>query len=249
MITKRPSAARGHANHGWLDTFHTFSFADYHDPAWMGFSALRVLNQDVVAPGRGFGTHGHADMEIVTWVLEGALQHRDSMGNGSIIKPGDAQLMSAGTGVTHSEFNASTTGPAELLQMWVLPQRRGLTPRYDQKAFPDAELAGKLRLIASDDGRDGSLVIGQDVSLYAGRLGPGDTSTHRFAPGRRGWLHVARGSVRVDGETFGPGDGAAITNVEAVRLEGTDPADVVLFDLPRSTPTSRPIPHTRSTRS
>jgi redox-sensitive bicupin YhaK (pirin superfamily) len=149
MIIKRPSAARGHANHGWLDTFHTFSFADYHDPAWMGFSALRVLNQDVVAPGRGFGTHGHADMEIVTWVLEGALQHRDSMGNGSIIEPSEAQLMSAGTGVTHSEFNASTTGPTELLQMWVLPERRGLVPRYEQKAFPDAELAGRLRLISS----------------------------------------------------------------------------------------------------
>jgi hypothetical protein len=232
MIIKRPSAERGHADHGWLDTFHTFSFADYHDPAWMGFSALRVLNQDVVAPGRGFGTHGHADMEIVTWVLAGALQHRDSMGNGSIIEPGEAQLMSAGTGVTHSELNASTTGPTELLQMWVLPERRRTVPRYDQKAFPDAELAGRLRLIVSDDGRDGSLVIGQDVSLHAGRLGPGDTATHAFAPGRRGWLHVARGRLRVGGDVFGPGDGAGIAGVEALKLEGIEPADVVVFDLP-----------------
>jgi len=232
MITKRPSGARGHANHGWLDTFHTFSFADYHDPAWMSFSALRVLNQDVVAPGRGFGTHGHADMEIVTWVLDGALQHRDSMGNGSIIKPGEAQLMSAGTGVTHSEFNASETAPAELLQMWVLPERRRTVPRYDQKAFSDAELAGNLRLIVSPDGRDGSLVIGQDVSLYAGRLAAGEATTHVIAPERRAWLHVARGSVRVDGQTFEPGDGAAIVGVEGVKLEGIEAADVVLFDLP-----------------
>jgi len=232
MITKRPSGARGHANHGWLDTFHTFSFAGYHDPAWMGFSALRVLNQDVVAPGRGFGTHGHADMEIVTWVLDGALQHRDSMGNGSIIKPGEAQLMSAGTGVTHSEFNASETAPAELLQMWVLPERRRTVPRYDQKAFADAELAGRLRLIVSPDGRDGSLVIGQDVSLYAGRLAAGEATTHAIAPDRRAWLHVARGSVRVDGETFAPGDGAAIVGVPAIELEGIAAADLVLFDLP-----------------
>jgi quercetin 2,3-dioxygenase len=231
MITPRRSAERGHADHGWLDTYHTFSFAHYHDPDFMGFGDLRVINQDRVQPGRGFGTHGHDNMEIVTYVLEGVLEHRDSMGNGSQIRPGEVQLMSAGTGVTHSELNASREDVLEFLQMWVLPARHDTQPRYGQKRFPDAELADGLRLVASPDGRDGSLRIGQDTCLYAARLDAGRTTGLTLDPGRRAWLHVARGRLTLNGVELGPGDGAAIQDERELRLVGREPAELVLFDL------------------
>jgi redox-sensitive bicupin YhaK (pirin superfamily) len=229
MITIRRSAERGHANHGWLDTYHTFSFADYHDPEFMGFRALRVINEDFVAPGRGFGTHGHRDMEIVTYVLDGALGHSDNMGTGSVIRPGEVQRMSAGTGVLHSEMNHSRDETVHLLQIWLLPERRNLTPEYEQKAFPAAERDGTLRLVASHDGRDGSVTVHQDVSLYATNL-DGTSVSHDFAPGRHGWLQVARGTVTVNGQPLAQGDGAAISNESRVTIEG-EGAEVLLFDL------------------
>lgn len=233
MITLRRSAERGHVDHGWLDTYHTFSFASYHDPDFMGFSELRVINQDVVAPGRGFGTHGHRDMEIVTHVLEGVLEHRDSMGNGSRIVPGEVQLMSAGTGVTHSEFNGSKSEPLHLLQMWVMPARQGFTPRYEQKEFPLDERRGRLRLVVSPDGREGSLTIGQDARLYTGVL-DGPAAVHQALGAERcAWLHVARGRLRLGGETLGPGDGAAIFDERELVLSDAHEAEVVLWDLPR----------------
>ena len=232
MITIRRSEERGHADHGWLDARHTFSFAGYHDPDFMGFSELRVLNQDRVQPGRGFGTHPHADMEIVTYVLEGVLEHRDSMGNGSRILPGDVQFMSAGTGVTHSEVNASPHEVLHLLQMWVLPARRGTAPRYDQRTFPAEERRGRLRLVVSPDGAEGSITIGQDARLYAGLLGAGERALHEQDPRRRGWLHVARGRLRVNGLELGPGDGAAIQGEPRLELEGVEEAELVHWDLP-----------------
>lgn len=231
MITPRRSADRGHADHGWLDTYHTFSFAHYHDPDFMGFSDLRVLNQDRVAPGQGFGTHGHDNMEIVSYVLEGVLEHKDSMGTGSQVVPGDVQLMSAGTGVTHSEFNGSESDPLEFLQMWVIPAERGTEPRYEQRHFSEQERANTLRLVASPDGADGSLTLGQDTRLYAGTLAPGATMTHEVPPRRRLWLHVARGSIELNDLTLGPGDGAAIQDESALRFEGREQAELVLFDL------------------
>lgn len=231
MITKRPSDARGHADHGWLETWHTFSFAQYHDPRHMGFRDLRVINQDIVAPGGGFQTHGHDNMEIVTYVLSGSLSHKDSMGNGSSILPGEVQLMSAGTGVTHSEFNSSDSEPVELLQMWVLPAEQNTEPRYDQKAFPAQEREGKLRLVVAPDGADGALRIGQDTRLYVSTLRAGESVEHALAPGRGAWLHVARGSLRLNGEPFGPGDGAAITDTPSLTFEGLDEAEFVLFDM------------------
>lgn len=231
MIAVRRSAERGHFDHGWLDTYHTFSFADYHDPDFMGFRTLRVINQDVVHANRGFGTHGHRDMEIVTYVLRGLLQHRDSMGNGSQIRPGEVQLMSAGTGVTHSEFNGSPDEELELLQMWVLPAREGTQPRYEQKEFSDAERRDRLRLVVSPDGAEGSLTIGQDARLYAGLLAPGARARHAIAPGRAAWLHVASGRVLVNGIELGPGDGAAIQGERALELEGREEADLVLWEL------------------
>lgn len=231
MITPRRSADRGHANHGWLDTYYTFSFADYHDPDFMGFGPLRVINQDVVQPGQGFPTHGHRDMEIVTYVLEGAVAHRDSMGNGSSIRPGELQLMSAGRGVTHSEFNPSDTEPLHLLQMWVHPRTRGTEPRYEQRDFPAAELQGRLREVVSPDGRDGSLTLDQDARLHVGVLRPGDRVRHELGEGRSAWLHVARGSVRLGDELLGPGDGAALQDEEGLELEGVETADLVLWDL------------------
>jgi redox-sensitive bicupin YhaK (pirin superfamily) len=229
----RKSEERGHANHGWLDTFHTFSFAGYHDPAHMGYRALRVINEDVVAPGRGFGTHPHDNMEIVTYVLAGAVQHRDSMGNGSIIRPGEVQRMTAGTGVTHSELNPSPQEPLHLLQIWILPERRGLAPDYEQRAFPEAEKRGRLRLVASRDGRSGSVTIHQDVDLYAAVLEPGGAElAHAPADGRCAWVQVARGGVELNGESLSAGDGAALEPGETIRLRpGAEPAEVLVFDL------------------
>jgi len=232
MIQLRRSGDRGHADHGWLQTWHTFSFAGYHDPDFMGFGALRVLNQDVVQPGRGFGEHPHDNMEIVTYVLEGVLEHEDSMGTGSQIRPGEVQLMSAGTGVTHSELNGSRSEPVHLLQMWVIPSRRNTKPRYAQRAFPAEELRGGLRLVVSPDGADGSLVIGQDARLFAGRLGAGDRARQVLDPARRAWVHVATGSVGIGGEALGPGDGAAIAGEGELVIEGVEGAEIVLWDLP-----------------
>jgi redox-sensitive bicupin YhaK (pirin superfamily) len=227
----RPSSERGHAEHGWLDSFHTFSFASYHDPEHMGFRALRVINQDRVAPGQGFGAHGHADMEIISYVLDGALEHRDSMGTGSVIRPGDVQRMSAGTGVTHSEYNASKDSPVHFLQIWIVPERRGLAPSYEQKAFSDAEREGNLRLIGSRDGREGSVTIHQDVDLYATLLSAGERARLELRSGRHAWIHVARGSLDVNGRRLGPGDGAAIDEAGAIELTGVDRAEVLVFDL------------------
>jgi redox-sensitive bicupin YhaK (pirin superfamily) len=230
MITIRPKEQRGHFDHGWLDTWHTFSFADYHDPEHMGFRTLRVINDDRVAPGTGFGAHSHRDMEIVTYVLEGALEHRDSMGNGSIIRPGEVQRMSAGTGVTHSERNPSPDQAVHLLQIWILPERRGLEPGYEQKQFSAAERTGTLRLVASPDGRGGSVTIHQDARLYAALLEDGQSVTHTFAPNRYGWLHVARGEAEVNGQKVSAGDGVAISQEKSVTIAGQG-AEVLLFDL------------------
>ena len=232
MISIRRSEHRGFASHGWLETYHTFSFADYHDPDYMGFSVLRVINQDRVAPGKGFQTHGHENMEIVTYVLEGVVEHEDSMGNTSQIRPGEVQLMSAGTGVRHSEVNPSQREHLALLQMWILPSKSGTEPRYKQKAFAEEDRRGRLRLVVSPDGRDGSLTIGQDTCLYAGLLSRGEATEQSLAPGRSAWVHVARGTVTLNGEKLGPGDGAGITKLEVLSFKGTDDADVLLFDLP-----------------
>jgi hypothetical protein len=232
MLTVRKAEDRGHANHGWLDTWHTFSFADYYDPLHMGFGALRVINDDKVAPGQGFGMHGHRDMEIITYVLEGALEHKDSMGNGSIIRPGNVQRMSAGTGVRHSEFNPSRAERVHLLQIWIEPRITGVRPGYEEKEFGAAEKKGRLRLIASPDGRDGSVTIHQDASVYASMLDVGDAVTHRLAPGRRGYLHVARGLLEVNGKALKGGDGARIENEASIELKGAREAEALLFDLP-----------------
>ena len=232
MITLRRGAERGHANHGWLDTYHTFSFADYFDPRHMGVSVLRVLNDDTVAPGMGFGTHPHADMEIVSVVLDGALAHRDSMGNSSVIYPGEVQRMSAGTGVRHSEFNPSPDAPVHFFQIWILPNQKGLPPSYEQKAFADAEKQGKFRLVASPDGQDGSVTIHQDARLYMALLAPDQPLTQPLPAGRKAYLHVARGKVVVNGNPLAAGDGAAIEDEATLRLETPDAGEVLLFDLP-----------------
>jgi redox-sensitive bicupin YhaK (pirin superfamily) len=233
MIAIRRSEERGHADHGWLNTYHTFSFADYYDPAHMGFRALRVINEDRVQPGRGFGTHGHRDMEIVSYVLEGALQHKDSMGTGSVIRPGDVQRMSAGTGVLHSEFNASRDVPVHFLQIWIMPDRPGHAPGYEQKAFTVDEKRGRLRLIASADGRDGSVTLHQDANLLAGVLEPGVRTAHETRTGRHTWIHVARGSIVVDGQTLSAGDGGAIDTPGTTEITGagTVESEVLVFDL------------------
>jgi quercetin 2,3-dioxygenase len=231
MIVKRPAAERGHFDHGWLDTSHTFSFADYHDPTHMGFRSLRVLNEDRVAPGKGFGTHSHRDMEIITYVLEGALAHADSMGNRSTIVPGDVQRMSAGTGVTHSEFNGQRDRPVHFLQIWLVPDRRGLTPGYEQKAIPEAEERGVLRLVASRDGREGSVTIHQDADLYASRLLPGERVKHALAEGRHAWLQMVSGRVELNGTELGAGDGAAVSQETGLEVVALEPAHFLLFDL------------------
>jgi quercetin 2,3-dioxygenase len=231
MINIRKSDERGRANHGWLDTHFTFSFAEYFDPEHLQFRTLRVMNDDRVAGGGGFPMHPHRDMEIVTYVLEGALEHRDSMGNGSVIAPGDVQYMSAGTGVMHSEFNASKSKPVHLYQIWMLPQKKGLKPAYDQKTFSEAEKRGKLRLVASPDGREGSVKIRQDNELYATVLGKGESVKHVLKPERYAYVQVARGSVTLNGTQLAEGDGAAISAEKAVELTGVDDAEVLLFDL------------------
>jgi quercetin 2,3-dioxygenase len=233
MITVRHAKERGVANFGWLDSRHTFSFGEYHDPAQMGFGPLRVINEDRVSPGQGFGTHGHRDMEIISYVLEGALEHKDSIGTGSVIRPGEVQVMSAGTGIRHSEFNHSKTEPVHFLQIWVLPDREGIAPRYEQKAFPDADKRGRLRLVGSSDGRDGSVVIHQDVEMLAGILAA-DQQVVRLVPkGRKTWLQVLRGSVEANDAQLDTGDGVAVEGVSelAIRTQSSG-AEVLVFDLP-----------------
>ena len=231
MITVRRAGERGHADHGWLDTWHTFSFADYHDPRHMGFRQLRVINDDRVRGGHGFPSHGHRDMEIVTYVLDGELQHQDDMGNGSVIRPGDVQRMSAGTGVVHSEFNPSKTELVHLLQIWIQPGARGLAPEYEQKAFEDRDLRDTLRVIAAPDGRDGAVTIHQDVTLSASRLSPGATVRHALAPDRFAWLHVARGAAALNGTPLQAGDGASVSDERQLTVTATEPAEILLFDL------------------
>jgi redox-sensitive bicupin YhaK (pirin superfamily) len=230
-FTVRRADERGRADHGWLLSFHTFSFADYYDPAHMGFRALRVINEDRVQGGQGFGAHSHRDMEIISYVLDGALEHKDSMGGSSIIRPGEVQRMSAGTGVTHSEFNASRDELVHFLQIWILPARPGGKPGYEQKAFPEAERRGKLRLVASPDGRDGSVTIAQDVSLYTSLPRTGETLRHELGPGRHAWVHVARGQVEIGGEQLEAGDAVAVSDARGLELTGRDSSEVLLFDL------------------
>lgn len=234
MITIRPAKERGHANHGWLDTYHTFSFADYFDPKHEQFGALRVINEDRVAPGHGFGTHPHRDMEIITYVLEGALAHKDNMGNGSPIVPGEVQRMSAGTGVLHSEFNHSKSEEVHLYQIWILPEKKGIEPSYEQKFFPDEEKLNRLRVIASPTAENGAVKIHQDAKLFAALLEDGKSVTHQLHKGRNAWVQVARGSIDVNGRTLTAGDGAAITEEPSVTLTGNangKKAEVLLFDL------------------
>ncbi|GAW67153.1 quercetin 2,3-dioxygenase [Geoanaerobacter pelophilus] len=232
MITIRKSEDRGHADHGWLDTYHSFSFASYYDPRHMGFRNLRVINEDRVEAGAGFPTHPHRDMEIISYVLEGALEHRDSMGNGSVIRPGEVQRMSAGTGITHSEFNHSKDEGLHFFQIWILPQRDGITPSYEQKLFPEQEKKGRLRLIASADGAEGSVTINQDAKMYASLLDQGQEVVHHLARGRHAWVQAARGSITVNGHLLEAGDGAAVSDEDLVRLTARQPSEVLLFDLP-----------------
>ena len=232
MLTVRKAEDRGHANHGWLDSWHTFSFADYQDTRHMGFGPLRVINDDTVQPGQGFGTHGHRDMEIITYVLDGALEHKDSMGNGSIIRPGNVQRMSAGTGVRHSEFNPSRNEGVHFLQIWIEPKITGVKPGYEEKQFGPAEKKGQLRLIASPGGLEGSVTIHQDASVYASMLDGKDTVTHQLAPGRRAYVHVARGAVKANGTELKGGDGARIEKESSIELKDAREAEVLIFDLP-----------------
>ncbi len=233
MINVRHAAERGAANFGWLDSRHTFSFGDYYDPKQMGFGPLRVINEDRVSPGQGFGTHGHRDMEIISYVLEGALEHKDSIGTGSVIRPGDVQVMSAGTGIRHSEFNHSKEEPVHFLQIWVVPKRDGLAPRYEQKTFPDRDKRGRLRLVGSSDGRDGSVVIHQDVELFAALLNTGEHVKHALKTGRRGWLQVVRGAVAMNGGDLQAGDGAALEGEPALTVTAkVDGTEILVFDLP-----------------
>ncbi len=232
MLSLRKAEERGHEDHGWLDTSHTFSFADYYDPKFMGFGALRVINDDRVAPGGGFPPHSHRDMEIITYVLEGALRHQDSIGNGSVIKPGEIQRMSAGTGVTHSEYNASKKEPVHFLQIWILPERAGLPPAYEQKYFSDEEKRGRLRLVASPDAADGSVRIQQDARVLAALLEPGKPVSSTFDKNRLGWLHVARGSAEVNGTPLKVGDGVGISGGEKLSITSKAGGEILLFDLP-----------------
>ena len=231
MLEIRHAEDRGLANFGWLNSRHTFSFGRYYDPQFMGFGPLRVINEDRVRPGQGFDTHGHSDMEIISYVLDGALEHKDSMGNGSIIRPGDVQRMTAGTGVRHSEYNASDTDPVHFLQIWILPEKDGLEPGYEQKAFSDGEKRGRLRLVGSRDGCDGSVTIHQDVDLYATLLGDGDSVGHELAEGRKAWVQVATGNAVLNGEPLEPGDGVAIDGPARIQLTGSSDTEVLLFDM------------------
>jgi redox-sensitive bicupin YhaK (pirin superfamily) len=231
MLKIRPAGERGHAEHGWLNSYHSFSFADYYDPAHMGFRSLRVINEDRVAPAQGFGRHSHRDMEIISYVLEGALEHKDSIGTGSIIRPGDVQRMSAGTGVAHSEYNASRSDPVHFLQIWLLPNQRGMKPSYEQQTFGPEQKQGRLRIVASPDGREGSVTIHADASVYAGLFDAGESAELELGPGRQAWVQIARGNLRVNGQELQAGDGAAITSEDRVRVEGTTGGEVLLFDL------------------
>jgi hypothetical protein len=232
MIVKRAADERGMTRMPWLDSRHTFSFGEYHDPAHMGFGPLRVINEDRVVPGGGFATHGHRDMEIVSYVLSGALEHKDSLGTGSIIRPGDVQRMSAGTGIRHSEFNPSRSEPVHFLQIWILPERAGLTPSYEQKAFPAEERRGGPLLVASPDGSDGAVTIHQDARIYVAELGGGDAIEQPLSADRRAWIQVARGEIELSGVALGPGDGAAVEDERRLHLRaGSGPAEVLLFDL------------------
>lgn len=231
MITIRRSNERGHFDHGWLNTYHTFSFDQYYDPRYLGFRNLRVINEDFVAPGRGFPKHGHRDMEIITYILEGALKHEDSIGNGSVIRPGDVQRMTAGTGVRHSEQNAADQERVHLLQIWIVPNTVGLEPGYEQKAFSEDEWRGRLRLIASEDGRDGSVLVHQDVSLLASVLPVGQEVEHTMDQRRYAWIQVARGSVEVNGEKADQGDGVVAVGESSLRISAREDAEVLLFDL------------------
>jgi redox-sensitive bicupin YhaK (pirin superfamily) len=232
MITLRPANDRGRTQLGWLDSYHTFSFGDYYDPAHMGFRVLRVLNDDRVRPGSGFDTHPHRDMEIITYVLEGALEHQDSLGTGSTIRPGEVQRMTAGTGIFHSEYNPSATEEVHLLQIWIVPNQKGLAPSYEQRAFPAAERRGRLRLVAAHDGRDGAVTIRQEVDLLAGLLNPGESVAHPLRSGRYAWVQVARGALTLNGHRLQTGDGAAVQQERELRITADEPAEVLLFDLP-----------------
>ncbi len=232
MIELRRSSERGHANHGWLDSFHSFSFAGYHDPEHMGFGALRVINEDRIGPGSGFGTHGHRDMEIITYVLDGTLAHKDSMGNGSTMRPGDVQRMSAGRGVMHSEYNHEKSAATHFLQIWIEPSVRGVDPSYEQKHFEAAAKRGRLRLLASPDGREGSVMIHQDAYLYAAVLDGRERASHVLGAGRRAYVHVARGRLKVNGTGLAAGDALKATNTVQIDLEDGVGAEVLLFDLP-----------------
>ena len=231
MVNIRRSAERGGGDHGWLNTRHTFSFSDYFDPRWMGFRSLRVINEDFVAPGTGFPMHPHRDMEIITYILQGKLEHRDSLGTGSVILPGDGQRMTAGSGIRHSEFNPSEADPTHLLQIWILPEKNGLRPSYEQKSFPETEKRGKLRLIASRNGEDGSVQINQDAQLYVSLLAPGQQVIHDFGEDRHGWLQVAKGAVELNGTALDQGDGAAISREDKISIKATKDSEVLLFDL------------------
>jgi redox-sensitive bicupin YhaK (pirin superfamily) len=231
MIVVRRAQDRGHANHGWLDSHHTFSFADYYDPREMGYGALRVINEDRVAPGKGFGTHPHRDMEIISYVLEGALAHKDSIGTGSVIRPGDVQRMSAGTGVLHSEFNPSPQEQVHFLQIWIEPNQHGIAPSYEQKTFSSDQKQGRLRLIASPDAAEGSVKIHQDARVYAIVLDDDDAASHALAPGRKAYVHVARGAVQLNDSALTAGDGAKVSGEQELRLSGGKAAEVLLFDL------------------
>ena len=231
MLTLRRAEERGHANHGWLDTHHTFSFADYYDPKFSGFGALRVINDDTVAAGAGFQPHSHRDMEIISYVLTGALEHKDSLGNGSVIRPGEVQLMSAGTGVTHSEYNASRESPVHFLQIWLQPSHQGLPPGYEQKHFSDADKHARLRLIGSPDGAEGSVRIHQDARVFATLLESGSTVIHPIALGRKVWVHVARGQANVAGVSINAGDGIAIENDEQISISSDEAGELLLFDV------------------
>jgi len=232
MLVTRRSAERGYADHGWLKSFHSFSFADYHDPRHMGFGPLRVINEDRVAPGMGFGTHGHRDMEIISYVLDGELAHKDSLGNGSVIRPGDVQRMSAGTGVRHSEFNHSSAQVTHFLQIWIEPNVQGIAPGYEEKRFEAADKRGRLRLVASSDGAEGSVTIHQDARVYAGLFDGDERATLAVAPGRRAYVYVARGEIDIDGQRLVAGDAAMITDAGRVELAGGRNAEVLAFDLP-----------------
>ncbi len=231
MIKIRLSNERGHTYPGWLDSYHTFSFGEYYDPKHMGFRNLRVINEDRVKPGAGFGKHPHRDMEIITYVLEGALEHMDSMGNSSVIRPGEVQRMSAGTGVTHSEYNNSQTEPVHLLQIWILPEERGIKPSYEQRTFKPEEKRGKLLLVAARDGREGTVTVHQDVDIFVTLLSPGDEVMHRLKQGRHAWVQVARGAVVLNGYPLKEGDGASLSEEEILEMRANEASEILLFDL------------------